>query len=255
MAGWAGLEASGAETRVIQMRLKLEHCQPVSAAEMRELDRRAIEEYGVPGAVLMENAGRGAAEVAMRMLEGLEAKSPVVVVCGKGNNGGDGYVVARHLHNHGYGVEIFLTHAPGEIRGDARTHLEVVLKMKGVPVRVASQPDSRRSLPECLRRASLVVDGLLGTGLERTVASPFDAFIGLANASGKPVLSLDIPSGLSSDTGEIMGCCIRATVTATFGLPKRGLLAGKGPQVAGELVLVDIGMPLDLLEPYLDPRP
>jgi len=224
--------------------------EAVTASEMRELDRRAIEEFGVPGVVLMENAGRGAAEAALRMLEDADRERPTVLVCGKGNNGGDAYVVARHLHGHGRPVEVFLTHEPEAIRGEARTNLEILLKTQGIPVRSLSDEDEYGRLVDLLGCTPLIVDGLLGTGLVRTVAAPFDRIIGLVNDPGRPVLSLDVPSGLDSDTGQILGVSVQATTTVTFALPKRGLLVGKGPQVAGKLILVEIGMPRDLLAPY-----
>jgi len=231
--------------------LDIDRFEAVTAAEMRDLDRKAIEEFGVPGVVLMENAGRGAVEAALQMLEGADREPPTVLVCGKGNNGGDAYVVARHLHSLGRPVEVFLTHEPEAIHGDARTNLEILQRTQGVPIRVLSDENQYGRLVDLLARAPLIVDGLLGTGLVRTVAAPFDRIIGLVNDLRRPILSLDVPSGLDSDTGQVLGVSVQATTTVTFALPKRGLLLGKGPQVAGTLVLVDIGMPLDLLAPHM----
>ena len=220
-----------------------------TAAEVRELDRAAIEDYGVPGAVLMENAGVAVVEAAVGMV-GPPSDSLVVLLCGKGNNGGDGHVIARHLHNRGYRVQVFLTHAPQEIEGDARINLGIVRKTSGIPLTVISGRSAWAELENSLAEAGLIIDALLGTGLQSNVREPFDSLIQLINGASKPTLSVDIPSGLSADTGQTMGHCVRATRTVTFALVKKGLLMGGGPERSGELLLAEIGIPIELLARY-----
>lgn len=212
----------------------------VTAAEMREIDRRAIEDYGIPGVALMENAGRGAAHTALQML-GPKRLARVAIVCGSGNNGGDGYVIARHLHNAGHAVTVWLLAPRDRITGDAAINLHIIEKMR---------LDIRPALPGQLTfgDADLIVDAMLGTGLSGEVREPFASAIDAINAAGKPVLAVDIPSGLNSDTGEVLGRCIRATRTATFALPKLGFARAAGPQMTGPVDVVDIGIPRKLLE-------
>ncbi|MCS6911533.1 MAG: NAD(P)H-hydrate epimerase, partial [Anaerolineales bacterium] len=160
----------------------------LSRAQVRELDRRAIEEFGVPGVVLMENAGRGAAELLVR----LGARGPVVIACGKGNNGGDGLVIARHLDNRGVGVQVLLLADPAELSGDAATNFRIVQR-SGLAVRVWP---GAGELAAALAGADWVVDALFGTGLRGPVPAPWAEAIAAINAAGRPVLAVDIPSGL-----------------------------------------------------------
>src|SRR5437762_994268 len=180
----------------------------LTRAQVRELDRRAIEEFGVPGVVLMENAGRGATEV----LVSLGVSGRVAICCGKGNNGGDGFVIARHLDNRGVGVRVLLFTRPDELTGDAAINYRII-ERSGLPIVV--QPDLA-SLPGELTAAAWVVDALFGTGLTGAVRSPFDAIIAAVNVGGRPVLAVDIPSGLDCDTGLTPGPTVRAAHTVTF---------------------------------------
>ncbi len=208
--------------------------------EMRAADRKAIEDYGMPGVILMENAGRGAAHCALEMLvEGRRAR--VSVVCGPGNNGGDGFVVARHLHNAGVSVAVRLLAPREKTTGDALVNLQIAEKMR---------LDIRHVEPAELdfSEADLVVDAMLGTGLSGEVREPFAAAIRAINAAGKPVLAIDIPSGLDANTGRVLGGCVHATRTATFAAPKVGFIRNSGPEMAGEVTVVDIGMPRSILE-------
>src|SRR4051794_35332875 len=150
--------------------------------QARDLDRLVMEQYGVPGVVLMENAGRGMAE----LLLSLGVRGEVVVCCGKGNNGGDGFVIARHLDNRGVGVRVLLFAGPGEITGDAGINLPILVK-SGVRV---DAPFDAANVPAALKDADWVVDALFGTGLTSAPRSPFDAVIGAINASGKQVLAV-----------------------------------------------------------------
>ncbi len=211
----------------------------LSREEVRAIDRRAIEEFGVPGAVLMENAGRGAAEV----LGALGVRGPVLICCGKGNNGGDGFVIARHLDNRGLPVRVLLFAKPEELTGDAALNYEI-LRRSGVPIDVrAGQPIDAEALRQELAAAEWVVDALFGTGLAGAVRPPFDRVIAAINASGAKVLAVDIPSGLDCDTGEPLGAAVRAQHTVTFVATKRGFANPAARAWVGEVHVADIGAP------------
>jgi NAD(P)H-hydrate epimerase len=215
----------------------------VTRAEVRELDRRAIEEYGIPGVVLMENAGRAVAEEAVKMLPTRDTKR-VAILCGKGNNGGDGFVAARHLHNRGVEVRVYLLCKVEEVASspDAYTHLKIVQKM-GLPIKEVPTEGKTEEVLSGLKGFDLLIDALLGTGLTGEVREPYKILIQGLNASGVPILSVDIPSGLDCDGGHVLGAAVRATRTVTFILPKVGFFKGQGPAHVGELVVADIGIP------------
>lgn len=221
-----------------------------SPRTIREWDRRAIEEYGLPGVVLMENAGAGATRW---LLELARAGSPPphgrwTILCGPGGNGGDGFVVARYLRNAGEEVMVLLACEREAIRpgSDSSVHLGVIERM-GLPIRVAVEP---ADLPALLpaRGDGRVIDALLGTGLCRPVRSPYREWIEAANSCGAPVAALDVPSGLDAETGEVLGAAVRARWTLTFAAPKVGFERGEGPAHTGRVEVVDIGMPREILE-------
>jgi NAD(P)H-hydrate epimerase len=215
-----------------------------TAAEMREADRRAIEEFGIPGIILMENAGRGAADIAIQMLEG--RSGAVAIFAGRGNNGGDAFVVARHLHNRRVPLEVFLLGEIAAIKtGDAATNLQIILKM-GIPVRELKTEAEIAALG--LAKKALIIDGLLGTGLSGPVAGLFKTAIEKMNSSGAPILALDIPSGLSADDGTPLGTAVKATATATFGAPKAGFAKKDSEKFVGKLHIVEISIPREILE-------
>ena len=217
----------------------------VTASQMRELDRRATEEFGIPSLLLMENAGLQAVLEMERSFPRLRT-SRVAVVCGKGNNGGDGLVAARHLFDRGMAAQVFLLATRREVKGDAGTNLEIVTRL-GVPIHeVTTSHDLQASL-EAIRRADLIVDAMLGTGTAGGAKGLFAEAIDLLNRAGRPIVALDIPSGLSSDEGVIPGPSINATLTITFGLPKRGLILFPAASRAGRVVIADIGLPRQLL--------
>lgn len=239
--------------------------RPATAAEVRELDRRAIQEYGIPGVVLMENAGRGAASLALELLAGGSGSWPraVRIFCGTGNNGGDGFVVARHLANAGLDVAVALAGDAGRLtpETDAGINYRVIRRM-GIPVlefgpstKLESCPpgDWEAALAKWAGRPALAVDALLGTGSRGAPRGPVAAAIRVVGRLGAPVLALDLPSGLDADTGSTPGEAVCANATASFALPKVGLLKGRGPALTGDLHLVDIGMPSTLLEPWTKP--
>lgn len=219
--------------------------------EVRALDRRATEGFGVPGVVLMENAGRGCAELLMRLNPD---RTPTVILCGPGNNGGDGFVIARHLDNHDWPVDVHIwaRHNRGE-PGDADVNFDVLFT-SGIRFTQYRpdlfEPQHRDFFLRGFEAAGWVVDALFGTGLARPLGAPFDELAAIVNASGKPVLAVDIPSGLDCDTGEPLGPAVRATHTATFVAPKRGFLNPKSREWTGEVHVVDIGAPRVLVEEY-----
>ncbi len=213
----------------------------LSRAEVRAIDRRAIDEFGIPGIVLMENAGRGAAA----MLLSLGARGRVVVCCGKGNNGGDGFVIARHLDNHGIPVRVWLFAAPEALTGDAAVNYRILDKT-GLPiVRYEDESALRRELST----AAWVVDALFGTGLSGPVRPPFDSVIACINDSPARVLAVDIPSGLDCDTGQPLGATVRADHTVTFVASKKGFAAFEARPWLGRVHVADIGVPRVLCEP------
>jgi NAD(P)H-hydrate epimerase len=215
----------------------------LSRAEVRELDRRAVEEYGVPGVVLMENAGRGAAEV----LLWLRVRGQVVICCGKGNNGGDGFVIARHLDNAGVSVRVLLFCAPEDLSGDAAINQRIIARA-GLSIRIVTDKILNTELiRQELASAEWVVDALFGTGLSGPVREPFDGVIAAINESPARVLAVDIPSGLDCDTGAPVGPTIRAHHTVTFVAQKRGFANPMARDWLGQVHVVDIGAPRAVL--------
>jgi ADP-dependent NAD(P)H-hydrate dehydratase / NAD(P)H-hydrate epimerase len=212
----------------------------VTTAEMRALDRWTIEHH-TPGPVLMERAGTGAAETLRRQWR--RTGGPVVVCCGKGNNGGDGLVLARQLRRARVGVEVWLAGPAAEVRGDAA---EMLARWRGATYTVEA-PGQVDALARRLERSGVVVDALLGTGLNTPVEGVFAAMIDAINAAGRPVLAIDLPSGLSADSGRPLGHAVRATVTATFAFPKIGQLMYPGAELCGQLEVIDIGIPADAI--------
>lgn len=214
--------------------------RPLSQIEIREVDRTAIDLFGLPGVVLMENAGRGCAEVvACQWVPGR-----VVICCGKGNNGGDGYVIARHLENRGWRVQVRLACSLDEVSGDAAVFLKVI-GQSGIdcqPISVNDQAAWARLRSE-LRMADLVIDALLGTGLSGSVRSPYLEWIKAINESERPVLAVDLPSGMDCNTGKPLGACVKATRTATMVAPKLGFENAAAAPWTGTIETVDIGIP------------
>ena len=218
--------------------------QSLTRSQVREIDRRAIEEFGLPGIVLMENAGRGAAE----LLHGLAPGVSVAIVCGKGNNAGDGFVIARHLENLGHAVRLLLACDPAEFRGDAAIAWRVVEKA-GIPttkLAAATAAEWERALAG----ADWIVDALLGTGATGEPRGAIATAIEAVNATGRhgaQVFAVDLPSGLDCDTGQPLGPCVRADVTATFVARKVGFGAPAAAPWLGAVHVVGIGAPRAML--------
>ena len=219
--------------------------QVVTAGIMKRLDRKAIEEFGLPGLVLMENAARGAVGAIFRSFPDLLQRK-VAVLAGGGNNGGDGLAVARYLINRGVACRVYLLAPRKRIKGDAAANLEILTRYGGEVVEIlnATELEARRRE---IAEHDLIVDGIFGTGLNAAVTGVLAEIIGWINSLGKPVVAIDIPSGLDADSGEALGSCIEASLTVTFGLLKRGLLIQQGPRLCGRVVLIDISLPSEAI--------
>jgi NAD(P)H-hydrate epimerase len=227
-----GLHRTGPRGLLQAMNLTREQC--------REMDRRAMHDLGVPGIVLMENAGRAMAELLVARV----SSGPVVICCGKGNNGGDGMVIARHLAIAGILARVVLFAEPEKLPPDAAVNWRI-LTLSGADVAV--RRDDTGLLP-ILSSAVWVVDALFGTGLASAVRAPLSQVIEAINACGRPVLAVDIPSGLDADTGRPMGACVRATLTATVLARKAGFDAPEAKPYLGEVAVVGMGAPPALLK-------
>lgn len=221
----------------------------VTAAQMRELDRLTIEQYGTPGHVLMERAGAGATEALLMAFPDVQARRTsrsksyptVLVIAGKGNNGGDGFVIARLLKKKGIACEVVLAAKRTDVKGDARRNLLAFVRMRG-RVSEVTQRDQLAVVNKKLTQASLIVDALLGTGLNAPVRGLPAALIELMNASGIPILAVDVPSGLDADRGVPLGTAVQAAVTTSFAYPKLGQVVYPGVQLGGRLIVIDIGI-------------
>lgn len=218
----------------------------LTAEQMRDLDRQAIEEIGIPGLVLMENAGRASAGMLLERFG--DRDGTVLILCGKGNNGGDGFVVARHLRNRGIEVEVLVLAPQEKIGGDAAVNL-AILERCGQKIRFVCDDESLAAALAA-SRAGLVVDALFGTGLASEVRGHYRQAIAWINDSGLPVAAIDIPSGVDAGSGRILGCAVRADLTLTFAAAKLGHLLAPGAQHCGRLEVLDIGIPK-----HLRPRP
>ncbi len=214
----------------------------LSRDEMRNFDRHAIESAKVPSLLLMENAGRGAADT---LYAKFGASRRAVVCCGSGNNGGDGFVVARRLMTLGVRVHVLCSAPLERLTTDAKVMREAYEALGGKTEALTVEALEAWLGPQG-PEASVVVDALLGTGLEREIQSPLREVIEAINGSGAPVVSLDIPSGLHTDTGVVLGTAVRASLTVCFGHAKLGLMTPVGLAHSGELVVTDIGVPSNL---------
>jgi hydroxyethylthiazole kinase-like uncharacterized protein yjeF len=217
----------------------------VTSEEMQEMDRYTIEELGIPGRVLMENAGRGTVQALLARYGPVEGMR-IAVAAGRGNNGGDGFVIARYLAQEGARVQVFLLARIDAVRsGDAGENLRLVLAA-GIPVAELPDDDALDKAGGLLAHQELWVDALLGTGLSSDVRGRYRTLIEKINTSGRPVVAVDIPSGLNADTGRPLGTCIQADLTATFAFAKVGHVVYPGAAASGTVEVVDIGIPVHL---------
>lgn len=218
----------------------------VTAQQMKDMDRLTIESFGIPGIVLMENAARGATDALFRHFPNVRGMK-VGVAAGHGNNGGDGFVIARYLASANVSLDVYLLAKREKVRGDAAANLKLLDRMN-VPVHEVADVRQFELYQDTMRTCDLWVDAMLGTGLTSDVRGLFKEMIMLLNDARTPILAVDIPSGLDSDTGKPRGCCVQATVTVTFGLPKIGHVVLPGSQFVGKLEIVDIGIPPGVVE-------
>jgi NAD(P)H-hydrate epimerase len=214
----------------------------VTSFQMRNIDKKTIEGIGIPGLQLMEKAGKGVALAAKEMLGDVKNKK-VTIFCGRGNNGGDGFVVGRYLSEGGAKVQFYLTAKRGEVTGDAKTNLEKAEKL-GLSI---SEVLKKEKIPSEIK-ADLVVDALFGTGFTGEITGYIKEMFELINSSDIPVISVDIPSGLHADMGQFTGPCIKAERTVTMALPKIGHFFFPGKEMSGRMSVVDIGVPAHVIE-------
>ena len=229
--------------------------QIVTASEMQQIDRETIETFGLPGRVLMENAGRGVIDVLIRTFPAIKSfgcNQSIGIVAGRGNNGGDGFVIARYLSGMGVSVSVYLFSERSAVKGDAAANLELLSILK-IPVVEITDLATLAQHHTAMSHHHIWVDALLGTGLNAEVKGLFRAVIELLNSLNRPVIAVDIPSGLNADTGMICGACIRAHITVTFGFPKIGHILFPGAEVTGRLETIDIGIPPHIVQ-GMEPR-
>jgi len=211
----------------------------LTRAQVREIDRRAVADYGIPSIVLMENAARGAADVAMEMLAGINTPG-AVILCGGGNNGGDGLTIARHLHIRGVKTVVVLAVDPAKYTGDAAINFKIAMN---IPLFLTTPDDTDLTL--YLTSNHLLIDALFGTGLQ---SSPRDgSLIDRINLHRQRVLAIDLPSGLDCDTGLPLGPCVKATRTVTFVAEKAGFANPISREYTGQITVADIGVPPELI--------
>lgn len=213
----------------------------LTAAQMREIDRRTIDEIGIPGVVLMENAGRAVAEEIIRRFPGAGALR-ALVMAGKGNNGGDGYVIARYLLNRGWDVQTLVLAERDAIRGDAAINL-IAFEKCGGQVDFAENSEALWTFLASIGKVPVLVDALFGTGLAKPVQGLYLEAIEWLNEQTSLVVAVDIPSGIDASTGRILGAAINAGLTVTFAFPKVGQISYPGAGLVGEQVVADIGIP------------
>jgi NAD(P)H-hydrate epimerase len=214
----------------------------MSRDQVRSFDSNAINQLGIPGVVLMENAGRSCAELIKQILS--HKKNPkVCIFCGTGNNGGDGFVIARHLKNYNFNVSIVICGDKNKIKGDAKINLDILeriaLPIIQLPI---DEPDIEIKVKQPAEGADMLVDGLFGTGLTGRLDDFFQRLITAINSLNTPVLSIDIPSGLDCDTGQSLGAVIRADYTVTFVALKKGFTNKNAAAHTGQIYIASIGI-------------
>jgi len=218
----------------------------ITKEQAAQIDRCATKKFGISGLVLMENAGRGVSD----LLCSLQIKSPIVVCCGKGNNAGDGYVIARHLLSRNYDVQVLNWEPPEKITGDARTNY-LILRAMDAPI-LEHREGSNDEFSRILSEACWIVDALLGTGCKGAPRTPIKQAIEAINQSTANTLAVDLPSGLDCDTGATPGAAITADHTCTFLAAKPGLIAPTGKSYVGKLHVADLGIPASVILTALD---
>jgi NAD(P)H-hydrate epimerase len=224
----------------------------LNAGQMREADRRTIQDLGIASLVLMENAGRQVV-AAMETLYPDLAERRIAVVCGKGNNGGDGFVVARTLQQRGFDVSVFLIGSVAEVTGDARINLEILGRLGQTVAEVADETAWELHGTE-ITGHDLIIDAMFGTGLTTPLTGFYETVVADLNEAGVPIVAIDLPSGMSADTCDLIGDCVDAAVTVALGAPKMPLVLPPAESKSGEVVIADIGIPGDVFEQLEGPR-
>ncbi|MBN1805396.1 MAG: NAD(P)H-hydrate epimerase [Sedimentisphaerales bacterium] len=213
--------------------------------QVRAVDSWAINTLGIPGVVLMENAGRSCAELIREKLKGI-ATQKVCIFCGTGNNGGDGYVIARHLLDNGFKVKVVICGDPQKVKGDAKINLDILEKMnQPIDLINPKNDDAAAGLRKFTEDTDMIVDGLFGTGLTGQLRDDYIKLIETINASGCPILAIDIPSGLDCDTGRPLGAAVKANWTVTFVAVKKGFVSEGAASYTGEIFIASIGIEPD----------
>jgi NAD(P)H-hydrate epimerase len=217
--------------------------QIVTSQQMKNIDRRAIRGFGIPGPVLMENAASAIMAEMERFFDGLGGVR-VGILCGKGNNGGDGLALARRLSIRGVPVRVALLAPFATVTGEAKVNLSI-LRKTDIEIR---ENASARMVSDIISWSDIVVDALLGVGLASPLRGVYARAVAMVNQSGRPVVAVDIPTGIDSDTGAVMGAAIKADLTVTMALLKRGLVLYPGAEYAGTVRVADIGVPPEVIE-------
>lgn len=218
----------------------------VTPKQMNEIDNITINRLGIPGIVLMENAAIKVVDEIIKYL-GEVLNKEILVFAGKGNNGGDAFAVARHLYNKGARVSVYITAEKKEISGDSRINLDIIEKM-GIENSELCEKIEVASLSDKLRQCDIIVDGIMGTGLKGNLKGIVKELVEALNRSKKTIISIDIPTGVNGETGEMSEVCIKAAGTVTFGLPKIGLMIHPGCEYTGKLIIADIGLPQSVID-------
>jgi len=222
----------------------------VSGSQMRKIEQVAIDELGIPSILLMENAANRLAEHCFRIIDerknSSDQISKILIICGQGNNGGDGMALARLLHLKGVDTKIIYTGDTEKAKGDAAVYLEIIKKLS-IPLKIIPLTGDLQEIKNDIETHDLVIDAMFGTGLDRNVEGNFKSLTEAINCYAKYVISADIPSGINSDNGRVMGCAVKASETVTFGFPKTGLYIYPGAEYAGKIHIEDITIPHSLI--------
>lgn len=214
----------------------------LTARQSKTMDLKLKEKLRISTLVLMENAGRQVAEEAFKILrKKCISKIAIAIFCGKGNNGGDGFVAVRHLLTRGIKPDIFLAGKISEVENEAKVNLEILLRLKQNII--GTEEENLYLVKDKIYQYGLIIDALLGVGLKGEVRGIFRNLIGIINTSKAYILSVDIPSGLDATTGKVLGCCVKADKTVTFVAKKRGMVSSDGPKYCGRVIVKDLGIP------------
>ncbi|MFC1708503.1 NAD(P)H-hydrate epimerase [Candidatus Omnitrophota bacterium] len=216
----------------------------VSCSKMKQIDKLATERFSIPSLILMENAGRSVAQEAKKMLRGRSV--PIVMLCGYGNNGGDGFVAARHLHNAGYKIKVFLIGPRKPMSADTKTNFKIISKLK-IKINKITNERQVKSVMGGLRKRQLIIDAIFGIGIRGELNNFYSRLFKEINSLHLPVLSIDIPSGLDADKGIALPVAIQAHKTVTMGLIKKGFLSNLAKKYLGKIIIADISLPKELL--------